>query len=96
MFVGGSVGDRAGSAVSGGADVDLDGYDDFLVGAPGRDADAGDEGAAYLILGPMTGSHEHYLNLWLGRLAVVPAVAGGTLVAWPDRSGAAVTWSRSF
>ena len=46
------VGDQAGMAVSGGGDVDGDGLDDVLVGAPGSE----DVGAAYLVLGGTTGT----------------------------------------
>ena len=41
----------AGRAVIGGLDLDGDGYDSFLVGAPDTDATTGDEGAAYLFSG---------------------------------------------
>jgi len=50
-FNGAATNDYAGSAVAGLGDVDGDGYDDQLVGAPYADIAAGDGGSAYLILG---------------------------------------------
>ncbi|MBN1179501.1 MAG: FG-GAP repeat protein, partial [Anaerolineae bacterium] len=43
--------DRSGYAVSGAGDVNADGYDDFLIGAPQNDVGGSDSGQAYLILG---------------------------------------------
>ncbi len=54
VLVGEDTSDRAGAAVAGGGDVNADGYDDVLVGA--TDAGAAWHGAAYLVLGPMTGN----------------------------------------
>src|SRR5678816_733185 len=51
-FPGEAPGDGAGSAVAGAGDVNGDGRDDLLIGAPNNDAFAG---AAYLILGPTSG-----------------------------------------
>jgi hypothetical protein len=56
VFYGNLAGVEAGSAVAGGGDVDGDGLDDFLVGAPSTDLAATDNGAAYLMLGPVAGS----------------------------------------
>ncbi len=52
VFVGEAAGDYAGSSVSSAGDVNGDGLSDILVGA---DASAAGDGAAYLILGPVTG-----------------------------------------
>jgi len=48
-------GDELGGAVAGLGDVDGDGHNDLLVGAPERDDD-GPTGGAYLLLGPVSGS----------------------------------------
>ncbi len=44
----------AGSSVAGAGDVDADGYDDVLVGAPGESTLGTDAGAAYLMFGPVS------------------------------------------
>ncbi len=49
-------GDQAGMAVGGAGDVDGDGRDDVLVGAPGHGSIAAFAGAAYLVTGPCSGS----------------------------------------
>ena len=54
-FVGGEVGDWAGSAVASAGDVDGDGYDDVLVGAWGLGGWNVDHGGVYVILGPVYG-----------------------------------------
>jgi hypothetical protein len=48
--------DLAGTSVSGAGDVDGDGHDDLLVGASGNDEGGADAGAAYLLLGPVSGT----------------------------------------
>ncbi len=57
-FVGGPY-SQAGTSMAGAGDVNADGYDDVIIGAPGY---AGPPrpgvGAAYLVLGPVTGSFE--------------------------------------
>ena len=47
--------DEAGSSVSGGGDVDQDGFDDIVVGADENDEAGDGAGAAYVILGPHLG-----------------------------------------
>ncbi len=49
--------DCAGRSVAGAGDVDADGYDDFLVGAYGNDSGGDWAGAAYLVLGPVSGEN---------------------------------------
>ncbi len=48
---GGAGGDLSGWAVSDAGDVDGDGYDDFLIGAPDEDTNGSESGAAYLVFG---------------------------------------------
>jgi hypothetical protein len=61
---GASAGDQAGASLAAAGDVDGDGYDDVLVGAPGE-ASAGDRGgAAYLLTGPLRGELE-LSDAWL-------------------------------
>ncbi|MFH1469433.1 MAG: MopE-related protein [Pseudomonadota bacterium] len=55
VFGGDFDGIMAGSAVAGAGDVDGDGHDDFLIGAPGLEESGAALGAAYLVLGPVTG-----------------------------------------
>ncbi len=49
------TGDNAGYSVSGGGDMDGDGWTDLLIGAWLNSASANDAGAAYLVYGPFTG-----------------------------------------
>ncbi|MCL5776345.1 integrin alpha [Limibaculum sp. FT325] len=52
LFEGSQAMDRVGTAVAGGGDIDGDGYDDILIGAPFRDQVAGtDAGAAFVVFG---------------------------------------------
>ncbi len=55
-LVGPDAYEYAGWSVSAAGDVDGDGFDDLLVGAPGPNGEEASEGAAYLVLGPVTGS----------------------------------------
>ena len=54
-LVGESTGDHAGISVGGGGDVNGDGYDDLIVGAYDNDAGGASAGAAYLVVGPVSG-----------------------------------------
>ena len=60
FFLGEGAGDVAGNSVSGVGDVNGDGYDDFLIGAPG-DGGPG-KGKVYLILGNSAGRWEKNLS----------------------------------
>lgn len=51
LWQGDQAGARFGSSVSGAGNVDADGFDDVLIGAPGFDEGEMDEGAAFLFLG---------------------------------------------
>ncbi len=54
-FLGEDTNDHAGWSVSAAGDVDLDGHDDVLIGAPYNDDGGGSAGQAYLVLGPIYG-----------------------------------------
>lgn len=54
-FIGEHAGDMSGMYISGAGDVNGDGYDDFVVGAPASDAGGSSRGQAYLILGRPSG-----------------------------------------
>lgn len=54
-LVGEGMGDHAGAAVSSAGDVDGDGVDDVLVGAPRNDSGGTQAGAAYVVLGSVGG-----------------------------------------
>jgi hypothetical protein len=55
VIVGDAAGDRAGSSVSSAGDVNGDGYDDLIIGAPFNDVGGADAGAAYVIFGKAGG-----------------------------------------
>ena len=79
--------DTAGTALATGGDVDGDGYDDFLVGAPGEDTGGTGAGAAYLLRGGNLASGD--LSLATALLAGEgPSDAAGSSVALvPDFNG---------
>ena len=55
-FAGESASDFAGRSVDGAGDIDGDSHGDVLIGAKKNDYGASDAGAAYLFLGPISGS----------------------------------------
>ena len=55
-FIGEEGGDHAGGSISAAGDVNGDGYDDLFVGAADHDTGDTDAGAAYLVLGPVSGT----------------------------------------
>ncbi len=56
IFVGEEAADQTGDAVAGPGDVDGDGNDDVLIGSGWSDAAFSNGGAAYLVLGPVSGT----------------------------------------
>ena len=54
-LIGENTYDQVGYAVAGAGDVDGDGNDDLLMGAPWEDEGASDAGAAYVVYGPVSG-----------------------------------------
>jgi hypothetical protein len=60
--VGEDAGDVAGTSVSSAGDVDGDGLDDLLVGAPSNDEGGTDAGKGYLLLSPF--ATPDYTGLW--------------------------------
>jgi hypothetical protein len=50
-FLGEVAGDEAGASILGGADWDVDGYDDVLLGATGRDGGGSGSGSVYVVAG---------------------------------------------
>lgn len=56
LLYGGTNGDQAGAALAAGGDVDGDGYDDLVVGAPGVDVNVSNGGEAHLVFGPTLSS----------------------------------------
>ncbi|MCK6527553.1 hypothetical protein L6R50_08305, partial [Myxococcota bacterium] len=55
ILVGETASDAAGQAVAAAGDVDGDGFDDVLIGAPASDPGGLASGAAYLVRGPISG-----------------------------------------
>jgi hypothetical protein len=56
VFNGGTTGDRSGWSVSSAGDVNKDGYDDILIGAPSADTPFAEAGKTYLVWGKATWS----------------------------------------
>lgn len=73
-----------GSAVAGAGDVDADGFDDVLIGAPQSDGGARDAGAAYLFLGGTTPSS---VSAWTSECNQAGAAYGSSVAALGDLDG---------
>jgi len=58
-----AAGDRAGTSVSRAGDVNGDGFDDVIVGAPGANVNAQFSGSSYVLFGKASG-FDASLNLW--------------------------------
>ena len=71
--------DLAAESVAGVGDVNGDGLDDLLIGAPDHDGSTPNSGAAYLVYGPAT-----------GNLTLADADVKLTGEAWGDRAGVSV------
>ncbi len=87
FFVNGVAGsDRLGAAVSGLGDVNGDGVDDIMIGAPDADPNGSQSGASYVIFGRTTGFNAQF------NLAALDGSNGFKLsgVAASDQSGSAV------
>lgn len=83
-FLGENAGDLAGYSVDGAGDVNGDGYDDFLIGAPINKEGASGAGQTYLILGRGTAD-------WGMDFALSNADASFRGEATSDRSGSSVS-----
>lgn len=82
-YTGEASDDEAGQSVAVVGDVNGDGTDDYLIGAPGNDAGGQDAGAAYLIYGPIPASSQSQIDLSNADVKFVGETAG-------DEAGAAV------
>jgi hypothetical protein len=79
VIAGAPAGSRMGSAVAGGVDVNGDGLDDLVIGAPGFDQSPdGNEGAVYVAFGQAGTSASTALRVMTGS---APREALGTSVA---------------
>ena len=78
VLEGETAGDEFGYAVATAGDVDNDGYDDFVIGAPGNDGSAFQAGRVYLFAGGASGIS--FVDSWDGDLSGArfgASVAGG-------------------
>jgi hypothetical protein len=76
-LVGYDPADLSGTSVAGRGDIDGDGSVDVVVGAPGEDAGAVSSGAAYLALGPLSGTSE-----LAGSPQTIIGATGNELCGW--------------
>ncbi len=85
-LTGEAVGDAFGYSVAGAGDVNGDGYEDVVVGAPYKDANEADAGAVYVFLGGpqgggATGDNQYDLRIFPNVTSGHPGVVRGFSVA---------------
>ena len=83
-----SAGDAAGTALSS-ADLDDDGFDDILIGAPGNDLAATDAGAVYMVAGMSSGWTDMSLTFSAGAVTgeAADALVGTSVTSAGDTDG---------
>jgi hypothetical protein len=82
-LIGDSVNQLAANAVSGLGDIDGDGHDDLVVGAEGDASLGTNTGAAFVLLGPLTGTISLRDQAW----ATIQADALGDKLGWAVAGG---------
>ena len=85
VWQGDQVGSRFGSSVASAGDVNADGFDDVLIGAPEHDGGEIDEGAAFLFLGTPSGSPS--TAAWSAESNQAGASFGSSVAALGDMNG---------
>ena len=91
QYTGEAAGNQAGLSVAGGGDVNGDGFDDILIGAPLNNDGGASAGAAYLILGSATPASASLSTAvqYTGEAAGNQAGRGVAIIGDSDRDGRA-------